>query len=242
MNTATTGKELGLGPPWFHFLAALVCTFLESVRSFDLLAQSPFFRHGEWLISQGGHADYKWMAYIAPKVFIGIVGGTFLFLFLASFSDKCRLRLQAWRKPSLLVSCGILFVPLTVAVLKNLSGVYGPADMEPYGGRCPHVGLLEQLWAYGTTGGGRSFPAGHASGGFALMALYYLPLRGLWKRLLLVFGILVGWSMGLYQMARGEHFLSHTLVTMFLALGVLTLLDRQIDNAGRLRKVFVKKK
>ncbi|MDR1242018.1 MAG: phosphatase PAP2 family protein [Deltaproteobacteria bacterium] len=234
--------ELGLGPPLPYFLAALICTFLESVRSFDQLAQEPFFRHGQWLLQKAVHAEYRWAAYTAPKVFIGIVGGAFLLLFLASFSDRCRLRLQVWRKPSLLIACSIIFVPLTVAILKTFSGVYSPVDMLPYGGTRPHTGLLEQLWVYGATSGGRSFPAGHASGGFALMALCRLPLRRPWKRRLFVFGILAGWSMGFYQMARGEHFLSHTLTTMFLSLGIMTLLDRCIADSGQLLKFFTKRK
>jgi membrane-associated PAP2 superfamily phosphatase len=234
--------ELGLGPPLPYFLAALICTFLESVQPFDQLAQIPFFQHGKWLLPKAVHAEYRWMAYTAPKVFIGIVGGAFLLLFLISFSDKYRPKLQAWRKPSLLIACSIIFIPLTVAILKTFSGVYSPVDILPYGGTHPHIGLLEQLWVHGVTSGGRSFPAGHASGGFALMALYYLPLRGPWKWRLFIFGIFAGWGMGLYQMARGEHFLSHTLTTMFLSLGIITLLDRCIADPGRLLKFFTKGK
>ena len=40
-----------------------------------------------------------------------------------------------------------------------------------------------------------------------------------------------GWLMGLYQMARGEHFLTHTLTTMFLALAVISLLVRLLRLA-----------
>ena len=241
-TTATTGTGPGFGPSLPYFLAALVCTFLESAQTFDQLAQAPFFRDGGWMLPRAFHAEYKWIVYTAPKVFIGIAGGTFLLFFLASFSDKYRLRLQAWRQPSLLILCSIIFVPLAAAALKALTGVYSPVDLLPYGGRHPHIGLVEQLWTYGVTAGGRSFPAGHASGGFALMAFYYLPLGKPWKRLLFVFGFLVGWGMGLYQMARGEHFLSHTLTTMFLALCIITLLNRGIDASGQLLKAFTKKK
>lgn len=232
------GNGAGLGRPLPYLLAALACTILESIQTFDRLAQAPFFRHDVWLLPKAIHTEYKWLLYTAPKVFISIVGGLFLLLFLASFSGKCCLRLQAWRKPALLVVCSIIFVPLTIATIKSLSGVYSPVDMLPYGGKHPHIGLLEQLWAYGAVSGGRSFPAGHASGGFALMALYYLPLRESWKRDLFAFGFLAGWGMGLYQMARGEHFLSHTLTTMFLALTIITTLDHLIDAFGRRLKAF----
>jgi membrane-associated PAP2 superfamily phosphatase len=139
-----------------------------------------------------------------------------------------------WRKPALLVLLSIIFVPLAVALLKSATGVYSPVDMLPYGGEHPHIGLLEQLWTYGKTAGGRSFPAGHASGGFALVALYYLPVRSGCKNGLFSAGLLAGWGMGLYQMARGEHFFSHTLTTMFLALAIVTFLDRIIHTSNDL--------
>ena len=238
---ATPGSGGSLGRPLPFGLAALGCTFLESVQAFDQLAQAPFFRHGGWLLAKATHAEYKWVLYTAPKVFIGIVGGVFLLLFLESFSDSCRSRLHAWRGPSLRIVCSIVFVPLAVSTIKALSGVYSPVDMLPYGGKHPHIGLLEQLWTYGMVSGGRSFPAGHASGGFALMALYYLPLHRPWKQAAFVFGFLAGWSMGLYQMARGEHFLSHTLTTMFIALAIIPMLDRFIDVLERLLGDFAEK-
>jgi membrane-associated PAP2 superfamily phosphatase len=218
----------GLGQPLPYLLAALVCTLLESVQAFDQLAQAPFFLHGEWLLPKAVHAEYKWLLYTAPKIFIGTLGGAFLLLFLVSFSHTYRSRLEAWRKPSLLIVCSIAFVPLAVSIMKALTGVYSPVDLFPYNGKHPHIGLLEQLWTYSAVSGGRSFPAGHASGGFALMALYYLPIAVSWKRALFTSGLLAGWGMGLYQMARGEHFLSHTLTTMFLALAILTYAAKKL--------------
>ena len=61
------------------------------------------------------------------------------------------------------------------------------------------------------------FPAGHASGGFALMALYFLFKSKRNRRYGLVSGIVTGWIMGSYKMFIGDHFLSHTLVTMISA-------------------------
>lgn len=238
----TTGNGTGLGRPLLYLLAAIGCTLLESVPAFDQLAQTPFFRYDGWVFPKATHTEFNWLLYTVPKIFIGIVGGAFLLIFLASFSSNYYFRLQAWRKPAWLVVCSIIFVPLLVSVLKALSGVYSPVDLLTYGGKHPHIGLLEQLWTYGAVQGGRSFPAGHASGGFALMALYYLPLHRSWKRFLFTFGFFAGWSMGLYQMARGEHFLSHTLTTMFLSLAVITMLDHLIRSSRCLSRSFIKKR
>lgn len=227
-RSAVFGSQSGFCLPFLFLAAAFGCTILENVPAFDQLAQVPFFRPDGWLIDKTFHAGYKYSLYTGPKVLIGIVGGIFLLLFLISFLPRYKFRLQTWRKPLLLILASIILVPLAVAAIKAFSGVYSPVDLLPYGGKHPHIGLLDRLWTYGVVSGGRSFPAGHASGGFALMALYYLPLRDVWKRILFCFGLVGGWGMGLYQMARGEHFLSHTLTSMFLALAIITMLSRFI--------------
>ena len=67
---------------------------------------------------------------------------------------------------------------------------------------------------------GRCFPAGHASGGFALLGLIGLArtTRGRWAAFAVAMA--AGWAMGVYQMAKGAHYLSHTLVTLLVAWGV----------------------
>ena len=215
----------GLGRPVPYILAAFCSIALESSFVFDGFAQKPFFQSGKWLLSREFHEHYKWLLYTGPKFAIGIVGISVLFVFMASFFSG---RLKCWRKPALLVFLSVALVPLAVLAFKAVSGVYGPVELIPYGGSHPHIGLLERLWEPTTATAGRSFPAGHASGGFALMALHYLPLRRGVKLLLPVSGFLAGWGMGIYQMARGEHFLSHTLTSMFLALAIITFLARYL--------------
>lgn len=224
-----TGPEPAKGPgrPLAYAAAALLCVFAESVTAFDTFFQTPFYSENGWVISRSFHSEWKALLYTCPKVLIGTTGGVFLLVFLTSVF--CRRRAEAladWKKPALLVALSIAIVPLAIAALKAVTGVYSPVDLLPYGGKHPYIGLVEQLWLHGQPAGGRSFPAGHASGGFALMALYYLPLTSFWKKSLLFAGFSAGWLMGLYQMGRGEHFMSHTLTTMFLALLIITSLAR----------------
>ncbi len=218
-----------LEKPAVYMAAAVLCVLLESVPGFDRFFQTPFFHDGSWFISKAFHAAWKPILYTGPKIIIGIIGGGFFLFWAALFF--CREKsafLASWRKPALLVALSLAIVPLFVAALKATTGVYGPIDLLPYGGKFPHTGLLEQLWLHGHPGGGRSFPAGHASGGFALCALYYLPVSKICKKMLFASGLAAGWLMGLYQMGRGEHFLSHTLTTMFIALTLITWLARRL--------------
>lgn len=212
--------------PFFWLLAALACIILESLPCFDAFAQQPFFQNGDWLISKAFHNGHKLLLYTGPKAVLVCIGAAFLLLFGATFLAHCRPALRQWRKPALLVVLSLTLVPLAVFTLKGLTGVYSPVDLLLYGGKYQHISLLRHLYTYEAISGGRSFPAGHASGGFALMALYYLPLRGGVRKLLLWLSLLAGWGMGIYQIARGEHFLSHTLTTMFLALAIITFLQR----------------
>ena len=238
MDTAKTCN--GLGSPLLYLLAAAVCTILESVPAFDAFMQQPFFQDGAWLISKSFHNSNKMLLYTGPKILIICAGIASLILALAAFvAPSCKERLYEWRKPALLILFSLALVPLIVGAFKAYSGVFSPVDLLPYGGKHPHLGFCGQFYAYGTLAGGRSFPAGHASGGFALIALYYLPVRRMLKKLLLGFGLLAGWGMGIYQMARGEHFLSHTLTTMFLALAVIALLDRIIFFENRTTAIRV---
>ena len=232
----TDGKKtVGLRLPVACLFTALVCTVLENIPAFDRMVQQLFFQNGEWLLSRAFHAEHKWLLYTGPKILIGVTGVFFFVLFLVSvLPGSLNERLKPWKKPALLVLLSIIFVPLAISLLKFITGVYSPVDMLPYGGAHPHIGLLEQLWTYGKTAGGRSFPAGHASGGFALIALYYLPVQSKLKKFLSGLGFIAGWGMGLYQMARGEHFLSHTLTTMFLALAIITFFDGRLRTSNKL--------
>lgn len=215
----------GLGAPLAFVTAALLCMMLESVPSFDRFFQAPFFTHGVWLVSDAFHTSHKAVLYTGPKVLIGITGGVFFLLFAALFHARIKHATRsAWEKPALLVFLSIALIPLAAASLKALTGVHGPVDLQPYGGVFPHTGFVEQFARFGHGAGGRSFPAGHASGGFALMALCRLPVSPAKRKALFLLGFTAGWGMGLYQMARGEHFLSHTLTTMFLALAIISCL------------------
>jgi membrane-associated PAP2 superfamily phosphatase len=109
------------------------------------------------------------------------------------------------------------FVPLILAGAKKYTNVYCPAQLSYYCGNKPYVKILSSYPAdfdRGANAKGRCFPAGHASGGFALMALFFCFKRKKYRLAGLGAGLCAGWAMGLYQILRGEHFLSHTLVTM----------------------------
>lgn len=222
-----------LRQPIVYLVFTIISLILESIVEFDEFFQQIFFQNGSWSISAEFHANYKWLLYTGIKVCIIIFTiGLFLFSIYCIYSKKERLR--EWIKPSFVVVVSIAVIPLIVSLLKSYTGIYAPRELMLYGGNKEHVGFLMQIWKYGYIAGGRCFPAGHASGGFALMSLCLLPFSSRNHKMFFLLGLILGWFMGLYQMARGEHFISHTLFTMFLALFVISMLNKYVLKRPKL--------
>jgi membrane-associated PAP2 superfamily phosphatase len=106
-----------------------------------------------------------------------------------------------------LVSC------LAVSWIKSWSNMDCPWDLVRYGGPREFVGLMD-LRPLGM-GRGRCFPAGHASAGYAWVALYFffMAVAPRWRWLGLATGVGLGLLFGISQQLRGAHFLSHDLYT-----------------------------
>ena len=79
----------------------------------------------------------------------------------------------------------------------------------------------------------KCWPAGHASGGFALLSLFFLFKTEKNRKKSIVFALIVGWSMGLYKMFVGDHFLSHTIITMVLSWLLILLIVKIIEKFER---------
>ncbi|MDL2267784.1 phosphatase PAP2 family protein [Desulfovibrio sp. OttesenSCG-928-G15] len=200
-------------------LALVVC--MESYSGMDVALQNLWFEQssGEWFIPQATHQEYRGIFYGGAKRGISIIAGICALLLVIGLVRKAQRHVIF---PCLLLLLSLAAVPASVGVGKKITNVRCPEELAVYGGTFPYERVLECKRTNAAPGKpGRCFPAGHASGGFALMALYFC-LRRRW--LGLGIGLSAGWIMGIYQMLRGEHFLSHTLATMVLAWLLILLL------------------
>ena len=122
-----------------------------------------------------------------------------------------------------------------VSSLKSLSATSCPWDLAEFGG----VARYASHWALGIVdgGGGRCFPAGHASAGFAFLGGYFALRRRQPRaaRLWLAASLAAGLVLGGAQQVRGAHFMSHTLWTGWLCWTTGWLCDLA---AGLLRQRF----
>lgn len=113
-----------------------------------------------------------------------------------------------------------LLCALAVSLLRRHSLVSCPWSLAEFGGvaqRLPH-GTLAAWRGAGDGGPGRCFPAGHVSNAFALVGgtLALRPVSGRVARGWLLAVCLVGALLGLTQLLRGAHFLSHSLWTAWI--------------------------
>ncbi|MFT3761344.1 MAG: phosphatase PAP2 family protein [Pseudoxanthomonas sp.] len=134
----------------------------------------------------------------------------------------------AWRWPLAYLALSVLLSSALVAWLKSWTNMDCPWDLLRYGGAREYVPLLAARppgLAHAAC-----FPAGHASAGYAWMALYFffVRVRPRWRWPGLGIGIAAGVVFGLAQQLRGAHFLSHDLTTAMLCWSVAVLLHRAL--------------
>ncbi len=194
----------------------------------DLALQDQFYdfaTHRWWVDAKAPIP--RWIFYDGPKV---------LLILLASWLIAVTVGPDRWRhigkvsleRRDLYVALAILFtVPLLSGFGKRTTNVFCPSEIRRYGGEMPYVKLFEQYPDDDRPSRrGHCFPAGHASGGFALVGLaWLLPSRRFRVRMISL-GLGVGWTLGLYQMLKGAHYLSHTVTTMLVAWIVMLLWRR----------------
>lgn len=210
--------------PVFIFALMLLCLVLFQIFSWDLQVQDMIY-HSRWFGSSGNtwpiHKDNalpRNIFYRGMKISVFIISGITLAIFLLSFAPKLYHHLIHYRRKCLFLLICLALIPTATALSKKWTHVHCPWDLQRYGAHEVYIKTLE----YYPSGQkplkeGRCFPAGHASGGFSLMAFYFIFSTPVLQIAALLFGLAYGWVMGSYQMLVGAHFLSHTIFVMLLA-------------------------
>ena len=200
---------------WPTLALLIVVIALFELSSVDIAVQDRLFDFslGRWTIASTDPLP-RLIFYDGPKVVIIAIG---VILLAVSCGPK------SWRRGldrrALLISFATLAsVPALVGLGKATTNIFCPSEIRRYGGTVPYVRLCEPYPASDRPmSRGHCFPAGHASGGFALFGLVGLARTRREQKLGIALGLMSGGAMGIYQMAKGAHYLSHTLVTMLAA-------------------------
>ena len=125
-------------------------------------------------------------------------------------------RLRRCRKGAAYLLVGTLISPAIIAVIKASTHIYMPSSLEIFGGDKPHVRLFDS--APPGLPVGHAFPGAHSSSGFAFFSLYFLLAfyKPKYRYHGLAFGLGLGVLFSITQELRGEHFLSHDLVSLVI--------------------------
>jgi membrane-associated PAP2 superfamily phosphatase len=206
-------------------LAAIICFFGfhgTGGEWLDFQVQSWFWDGSDWLIPK----DAGWfhtLAYDGPKV--GLILFAVGLLWAIAFPALSPTWLGRRRAVFLFVSMAT--IAITCTQLRDITQMATPRALKVYGAVAPnaweHLLLFDAKPAHYPS---NAFPAGHASGGFALLSLAFAWGTASARRRGVLIGCIYGGTMGLYQIARGEHFLSHTLATAVLAWLIAACLAR----------------
>lgn len=206
-------------------LLLMAVLLLESYSDLDLFLQKFLFdfESSTWVLSSSDHKALRLFFYDGPKMVVGAIGLGALAALLYSFKDN-KWRQRRW---ALTLFLSIALVPLFIGGGKEFSNVYCPGQLSLFGGQAPYQRLLAAYQAGDEAlPKGRCFPAGHASGGFALMALFFCFSKRRGQLAGLATGLTAGWVMGIYQMLRGQHFFSHTVASMLAAWIIIISIDK----------------
>jgi len=211
-------------------LVLLFTILFFGMTDVDLSVQDLFFNYSThtWIIN-GYLQPYKFIFYDGIKKLLIIIAVLFLLAFV--FFRKNRI-IQEYKRGIVILILSAIFVPAIASGLKKTTDMPCPKDEIVYGGLYPRTAVWQEYneefkLTHKET---RCWPAGHASGGFALLCLFFLFKTKRNKIIGLVTGLSVGWAMGLYKMIIGDHFLSHTVITMVLAWLIVLLIAKLVNS------------
>jgi membrane-associated PAP2 superfamily phosphatase len=185
-------------------MVLIVVTVLIAAGDFDLALSSKFFIDGGWPVGELFPWKLLYRVDRLPAVLLALAS-----LCMAALSYKY-FQLREWRKRGIFL---ILFLALGPGLLVNTVFKDGwgrprPREIIQFGGKKQFL----QPWQKGVSGQGRSFPSGHSSAAFFLMAPFFIyrHRRPQLARKWLMGGICFGTLMSIARIAQGGHFLSDT--------------------------------
>ena len=210
----------------------MLVVYLFGVTDIDLWVQDLLYdtQAHQWILDRNLQ-PYRWIFYDGIKVVLILFA---LLMLLALLFGRKTALVQKYRSGMLIVILSALIVPTTASSLKKVTNMPCPKHSIRYGGSYPHTAVWERYpKTFGTLSHTQCWPAGHASGGFALLSLFFLFKGRRNRRRALYFALGMGWLMGGYKMLIGDHYFSHTLITMLLSWLLILLVAKCVRTLSR---------
>ena len=221
----------------YTLFALILITLLFEITLVDIAFQELFYSRASsnWLIAKDDD--------IFRLVFYTSVRVLYISSVLTILASILFLRRVNWVKNNyqglIIVFLSCLLIPIIITLIKNQSHIPCPDKLLIFNGNFEHTGLFE-IFNVNTVSNylfspsserhfSGCYPAGHASGGFALLSLLFLVKSVSSKRVVVFCVMTFAWSISFYKIAIGDHFLSHTLTTMFLAWLIILIIVEVVE-------------
>jgi len=213
---------------WLKLLClTIIATLIFEHSQFDIRISELFYTNGQWLIQKGAQ-PYAFIFYDGPKTLLILSAIYLLAILIVKYRQSSNNTYIANSKfNKFIVPFSIreisylliilIAVPSTIALLKGVTHVSCPNHLTLFGGDLPYLNIWQNMLAKTDV---KCFPAAHASAGFSLYGLAFLPTLHKYRYRIFEIVTVLGWTMGLYKMLFGDHFFSHTLVSMLLSLTI----------------------
>ena len=195
-------------------LIAVIALF--QFTELDIFVQNFFynFETKNWIIDKD-EPILKFFFYDGIKALLILLGVAIFFSLI--FLRKRRF-VQEYKKGLIIVLLSAILVPLLIGSLKAITNTPCPCNIIHFNGTYPETKVFDSYPKdFKQKSKVKCWPAGHASGGFALMALFFLFKTPKNQKRALIGALIIAWSMGIYKMLLGDHFLSHTIITMIMS-------------------------
>lgn len=209
----------------FSILLAGLAFFQYS--NIDLEFQSYFFdfENKLWLVDKN-EPIAKFFYYNLPKILFAFFALFSLFAAIIGFKSDI-IFFKKSKEFFLLIFLGLALIPLIAGNIKKFTNIYCPSQLEIYNGDKPYVKIFDSYpQNFHQEKRGKCFPAGHAVTGFALFILFFALRKNSHKILGLFIALFSGWILGLYQIAKGAHFLSDTFISMIICFILASVISR----------------
>lgn len=200
----------------FLFILSLIFSviYVFEYQNLDILIQNNLYNFDlkTWTLDKNNDLLFKYVFYDGAKAFIIFIALIFLVTFVLTFFNKKYLN---YRKKAIIIILGLALTPSVVGFIKKTTNIACPYQLIIYNGTKDYIKVFDKKLE--SMEDCNCFPAGHASGGFALIILSILGRTKKEHYKILFFTIGFGFIIGFYKMLIGDHFLSHTIVSMLIA-------------------------
>jgi membrane-associated PAP2 superfamily phosphatase len=194
-------------------LLLFVSAVLLEYSGLDIWWVSHFYDAQNQVWPYRGHWLFDTIIHSGGQLFDWSFAVIWLLLFIFVNLQK---KFRPYRKILLFFFVATAAGPILIGLGKNFTHIASPWDLHIFNGVQPYIRMLDSLPVDAARG--HAFPAGHASGGYCFLSLYFVLLRyrSHYRGYGLLFGLTIGLVFGLGQQVRGAHFPSHDLITILI--------------------------